>query len=82
MLEIINITQGKATHNVISHVSREILVQTQIISNNFIHLIENLPNRDITEYHHKKLFLDLLFGITGTVFGIANSIAIASTTHK
>ena len=70
--------QSKATGPIIQLVAAEIQKQNKIFSDNFVDLISNLPQSAITLYQRKKRFFDILFGLTGTLFGIANSIAIAS----
>jgi len=41
-------------------------------------VLKNLPEAPFTCYgSRKKLFLDLLFGIVGTAFGVSNGIELA-----
>ena len=51
---IVNLTQSKSTGLVISNVTAQTIIQTQIIYDNFVDLVQNLPNHDITQYHRKK----------------------------
>ena len=73
---IVKTTKDKVTFEVIRHVAIETNQQVQIIQDNFSDLLQNLPKNGITEYHRKKRFLGIIFGIAGTAFGVANSIAI------
>ena len=67
-----------ATNPIIQHCALEITTQVDLLRSNFVDIIDNLPNNGVSEYHRKKRFFDILFGLTGTAFGIANSIAIAN----
>ena len=82
MTSIVSLTSAKGSGPVIAQIASETLKQNKIIYDNFVNLVSNLPTHDISQYHRKKLFFDILFGLTGTVFGIANSIAIASINTK
>ena len=66
----------------IANAAIEIQKQNQIFNDNFVDLISNLPQSAITLYHRKKRFFDILFGLSGTLFGIANSIAISNINNQ
>ena len=78
MTSLVNLTQAKGSGTIIALVAAETIKQNKIICDNFVNLISNLSSNKISQFHRKKHFLDILFGLTGTVFWIANSIVIAS----
>ena len=69
---------SKATGPIIESTAIEAQKQNQIFTDNFVDLISNLPQTKITPFHRKKRFFEMLFGLSGTLFGIANSIALSN----
>ena len=71
-----NITFGKATYTIVGEVTRYGKMQMNLMATNFKNLIANLPSHGVSK-HQKRQILEL-FGLAGTAFGIANTIAIAN----
>jgi hypothetical protein len=72
-----NAIKGKATEEPIKRVINFHNDTLHKVNFNYKNMIENLPEAPFTPYGtRKKQFLDLLFGIVGTVFGVSNSIEI------
>ena len=77
-----NATKSKATSYVTQSVAHYTSIQVTDMKEDFHNIIDNLPTNGVAEYHRKKRFLAEIFGIAGTAFGIANSIAIANINEK
>ena len=69
MTSLVNLTQAKGSGAIIAQVAAETIKQNKIIYDNFVDLVSNLPNHEISQYHRKKHFFDIIFSLTGTFFG-------------
>jgi len=78
MHHINNVVKGKATEKPINDIVTLANTTLTLIKSRNRNMILNLPSAKFTPYgSQQKRFLDLLFGIAGTAFGIANQIEIA-----
>jgi len=72
-----NLIKGKATEIPITQIIGHHNQTLSKINEGYKNILSNLPAAQFTPYgSHKKRFLGLLFGITGTDFGVANRIEI------
>jgi len=70
--------KGRATEIPITQIIGHHNESLQRVSTSYKNMIANLPSAQFTPYgSRKKRFLDLLFGIVGTAFGVSNAIEIA-----
>ncbi len=73
-----NLIKGKATEIPITQIIGHHNETLKQVNTRYKNMVENLPAAQFTPYgSRKKPFLDLLFGILGTSFGVANRIEIA-----
>ena len=69
--------RGKATEAPIKQIIKHHNQTLQRAHERYDNILSNLPAAQFTPYgSRKKRFLDLLFGIAGTAFGVANRIEI------
>ena len=72
-----NIVRGKATETPIKQIIKHHNQTLSKVKERYDNILLNLPAAQFTPYgSRKKRFLDLLFGIAGTAFGVANRIEI------
>jgi len=72
-----NIVKGKATETPIKQIIKHHNQTLTKVKCEYNNILSNLPAARFTPYgSRKKRFLDLLFGIAGTAFGVANRIEI------
>jgi hypothetical protein len=72
-----NLIKGKATKIPITQIIGHHNQTLSKINEGYKNILSNLPAAPFTPYvSRKKRFLDLLFGIAGTAFGVANRIEI------
>ena len=72
-----NAIKGKATEAPIKDIIKFHNDTFHRVNFNYKNMLQNLPEAPFTPYgSRKKRFLDLLFGIAGTAFGVANRIEI------
>jgi hypothetical protein len=77
MHNVKNVVRGKATEFPINQVIHLANSTLSMIRQRTINMQLNLPTSSITPHAgEKKRFLDLIFGIAGTAFGISNQIQI------
>ena len=73
-----NIVKGKATQGPIENIISLANSTLERTKKRFKNMVLNLPTSQYTPYNNeKKRFLDLIFGIVGTAFGVTNKIEIA-----
>ncbi len=73
-----SIIRGKATEVPIKQIIKHHNQTLTRINEGYNNILSNLLAAQFTPYgSQKKRFLDLLFGIAGTAFGVANRIAIS-----
>ncbi len=73
-----NLIKGKATEIPITQIIVHHNETLQRVNTSYKNMVDNLLAAQFTPYgSRKKSFLDLLFGIVGTSFGVANRIEIA-----
>ena len=72
-----NAIKGKATEAPIKDIIKFHSDTFHRVNFNYKNMLQNLPEAPCTPYgSRKKRFFDLLFGIAGTVLGVANTIEI------
>ena len=78
MFNIKNLVKTRATEIPITQIVELANVTLNMVKSRTKNMILNLPTSKFSPHgSEKKRFLDLIFGITGTVFGIANAYQIS-----
>ena len=77
MIDIFSESKTHATNLVIQEITNFNQIHVDLIKQKFKNLIANLPSKPIANSNVEKHKTLELFGIAGTAFGIANSIAIS-----
>jgi len=73
-----NAIKGKATEAPVKDIIKFHNDTLHRVNFNYNNMLKNLPEAPFTPYgSRKKRFLDLLFGIMGTAFGVSNRIELA-----
>ncbi len=76
-----NIVKGKATEIPIKQIIKHHNQTLTKVKSKYNNILSNLPAAQFTPYgSRKKRFLDILFGIAGTAFGVANWMEITRIT--